>query len=61
MIDLKDYYCEILQQTPLPCLPHQFAQPKSHRFMLDNDQKHCSRIAQTFYEEVALKWLRTPP
>jgi len=54
-------YCEILQRTLLPFLQRKFPEPLPHHFMQDNDPKHCSRTAQTFYEEVGINWWRTPP
>ena len=33
----------------------------SHRFMQDNDPKHCSRLAQGFYDGNGINWWRTPP
>ena len=52
-------YCEILRRTFLPFLQEKF--PDSHKFMQDNDPKHCSRMAQNFYSEVGINWWRTPP
>ena len=49
-------YCEILRQTLLPFIQARFPTPMSHRFMQDNDPKHCSRQAQRFYEEVGINW-----
>ena len=54
-------YCEILRKTFLPFLQNKFPEPNSHRFMQDNDPKHCSRHAQKFYDEVGINWWRTPP
>lgn len=54
-------YCEILRQTLLPFIQTRFPPPVPHRFMQDNDPKHCSRYAQRFYEEVGINWWRTPP
>lgn len=52
-------YCQILTRTLLPFLQEKF--PYSHKFMQDNDPKHCSRAAQAFYSEVGINWWRTPP
>ena len=54
-------YCEILTRTLLPFLAEKFPTPNSHRFMQDNDPKHCSRAAQKFYDEAGINWWRTPP
>ena len=55
-------YCEILTRTLLPFfLAEKFPGPNSHRFMQDNDPKHCSRAAQKFYDETGINWWRTPP
>ena len=35
-------YCEILTRTLIPFLAEKFPTPNSHRFMQDNDPKHCS-------------------
>lgn len=54
-------YCEILTRTLLPFLAEKFPTPNSHRFMQDNDPKHCSRAAQKFYGDTGINWWRTPP
>jgi len=54
-------YCEILHQTLLPFIQTKFPPSISHRFMQDNDLKHCSRAAQRYYEEVGINWWQTPP
>jgi len=54
-------FCQILERTLLPFLQERFPAPSTHRFMQDNDPKHCSRYAQNFYEEVGINWWRTPP
>ena len=55
------FFCQILRRTLLPFLQEKFPAPNSHRFMQDNDPKHCSRAAQKFYDEVGINWWRTPP
>ena len=52
-------YCEKLRRTLLPFLEEKF--PTSHKFMQDNDPKHCSRMAQNFYNEFGINWWCTPP
>ena len=54
-------FCQILQRTLLPFIQEKFPSPTTHRFMQDNDPKHCSRYAQRFYEENGINWWRTPP
>ena len=54
-------FCQILQRTFLPFIQKKFPSPTTHRFMQDNDSKHCSRYAQHFYEENGINWWRTPP
>ena len=54
-------FCQILEQTLLPFLHERFPVPSAHRFMQDNDPKHCSRYAQKFYEEAGINWWHTPP
>ena len=54
-------FCQILQRTLLPFIQEKFPAPSTHRFMQDNDPKHCSRYAQRFYEENGVNWWRTPP
>ena len=56
-----ELFCQILRLTLLPFLEEKFPSPGSHRFMQDNDPKHCSRTAQRFYEEAGINWWRTPP
>ena len=35
--------------------------PNGHRFMQDNDPKHTSICARTFFENHNINWWRTPP
>ena len=37
-----------------------FPPPNSHRFMQDNNPKHCTRFAQRFYDEASINWWHTP-
>ena len=59
-MDVILYYI-ILRKTFLPFIEAKFPPPTSHRFMQDNDSKHCSKYDQRFYEEVGINWWRTPP
>ena len=54
-----DRYIQILQRTLLPFLSD--VMPNGHRFMQDNDPKHCSRKAQQFMEVNSINWWKTPP
>lgn len=51
-------YIEILQNTLVPFIAEKF--PIGHRFMQDNDPKHRSKKAQTFFEENNINWWKTP-
>ena len=35
--------------------------PDSHRFVQDNDSKHCSNFAKRYYKEKGINWWPTPP
>ena len=35
--------------------------PDGHRFMQDNDPKHCSKMAKTYYKKNGINWWPTPP
>ena len=53
-----DLFCNILETTLVPFIREKLP---DHRFMQDNDPKHTSRRAQTFFEEHNINWWRTPP
>ena len=53
------FYTTILKEYLLPFIRGKFAGCE-HRFMQDNDPKHCSRLARTFFEENNVNWWRTP-
>ena len=50
-------YCRILKDTLLPFIREKLP---DHRFMQDNDPKHTSKTAKTFFEENGINWWRTP-
>ena len=54
-----DMYVSILQRSLLPFINTIYTD--SHRFMQDNDPKHTSRTAKTFFEQENINWWRTPP
>ena len=43
------------------CLPFVRDVLPNHRFMQDNDPKHCSRLATDFLAENGVNWWQTPP
>ena len=53
-----DLFCNILETTLVPFIRERLP---DHRFMQDNDPKHTSRRAQTFFEEHNINWWQTPP
>ena len=52
-------FVEILQAGLLPFIHDKF--PESHRFMQDNDPKHCSNLVKNFLEENGVNWWKTVP
>ena len=52
-----DLFCDILETTLVPFIRERLP---DHRFMQDNDPKHTSRRAQTFFKEHNINWWRTP-
>lgn len=52
-------YVEILERTLLPFLHKVY--PSRHRLMQDNDPKHTSLLAQSFFEDKSINWWPTPP
>lgn len=51
-------YIRILENTLLPFIGEQY--PDQHRFMQDNDPKHRSNKAKTFFEDNNINWWKTP-
>ena len=52
-------YVEILCTTLLPFIAKKY--PRGHRFMQDNDPKHTSRLAVSFFEANGVNWWHTVP
>ena len=52
-------YIDILRNTLLPFIAQKY--PRGHRFMQDNDPKHTSRQATTFFSENGINWWKTAP
>lgn len=51
-------FIEILDSTLVPFIAEKY--PGGHRLMQDNDPKHTSLYAQSFYDEKGINWWRTP-
>ena len=49
----------ILRKTLLPFISTHF--PKGHHFQQDNDPKHTSNLAKSFFEKEAVNWWKIPP
>ena len=54
-----ELYVEILDQCLVPFVHR--AYPNGHRFMQDNDPKHTSQKAKSFFDEKGVNWWKTPP
>lgn len=52
-------YIDILKETLKPFIDEVY--PDNHRFMQDNDPKHTSQLASTFFTENGINWWKTPP
>jgi len=55
-----EFYVKILNNCLLPFISDKFGS-SNHRFTQDNDSKHVSHRAQSFFEEKNINWWRTPP
>ena len=50
---------KIYENSLLPFVKSAF--PDGHRFMQDNDPKHCSNLAKNFLKDHNINWWKTPP
>ena len=51
-------YTDILDAALLPFIEEHY--PTHHRFQQDNNPKHTSRWAQSYFKESDINWLKTP-
>ena len=54
-----ELYIQILGECLVPFLESVY--PNGHRFMQDNDPKHTSIRASTFFANHNINWWKTPP
>ena len=52
-------FCSILDEGLQSFLREVY--PDGHRFMQDNDPKHCSNYTKKYFEDSDVNWWRTPP
>lgn len=52
-------FIQILDRALVPFLNTRL--DDGHRYMQDNDPKHTSRCARSYFEEKGINWWRTPP
>ena len=51
-------YVSMLKESLVPFIRKFY--PDGHRFMQDNDPKHTSKLAQSFFEQEEINWWKTP-
>ena len=59
-MDANYYVNSILKDTLLPAINHLYPPPLTHRFWQDNDPKHTSLLAKSFFEQNNVNWFKTP-